>query len=675
VVYSNSLSYPLSSLDDLSALAENPDLGRVGDTPLRTRWLVDLSFRLNYLVSGLNVADYRMTNLLIHIVAALCLMGILRRTFALPGMPSFMRSGSGNIAGLSALLWAVHPLQTASLTYVCQRYESMMGMFFLLALYLFIRSLSSVRPRAWFNLCLLASVSGMATKDVIVVLPAMLLAYDWTFGSEFGCAGVSTRRVRHAALFLVLGVFAMLWVLGVVYGSSLGYVPLAPVSPWDYLKTQFGVVLHYFRLSVVPHPLCFDYGWPVETRAWVSAVTGSVIVLLLAWSVWLLVHRRPAGFAAAWIFGILAPTSSVFPLPDAAFEHRMYLPLAGILVLLVAGVARVTDALTGRTSASAGFMRVVKVALASACVLAASAMTVDRNRAYSSAETMWRDVLRKRPGNWRAYINLAAALSEKGDYDGAIRLCADLLDRLPRKVTQAGPNAVPSEAYESRNVYFYARAHELLGAALDRRCDSSNALLHYEETLMADPRNAWARLNMASLLVRNGRQAEALDEFARVAGENPNWAEAWFRRGQALAGAGRVSEAAYCLESALQADSAHLGAMASLAWMRAAAPDDSIRNGRQALELAGKLVEASGGGSMRALQILAGAQAENGDYDAAVASLTQAVRLLELNAETVASGYDRWRAEMVRMMESYRRKNPYRDTALEDRPTRGAGRE
>src|SRR5262249_53191805 len=116
-------------------------------------------------------------------------------------------------------------------------------------------------------------------------------------------------------------------------GFSLGWT-------WSsYLATQMGVVLHYLRLAIVPTPLVLDYGWPKATTAggvlWRALAVGALVVgtgVLIA-------KRKPLGFLGAWILLILAPTSSVLPIvTEIAAEHRMYLPVAGVIAFAVVGL-------------------------------------------------------------------------------------------------------------------------------------------------------------------------------------------------------------------------------------------------------------------------------------------------------------------------------------------------
>src|SRR6185436_19782962 len=147
---------------------------------------------------------------------------------------------------------------------------------------------------------------------------------------------------------------------------------------WSYLVTQTAVITQYLRLSLIPVPLVFDYGWPPAPSLLSVAPQAALIVALALATVWLVVKRRPIGFAGAWLFLILAPSSSVLPIAtETAAEHRMYLPLAAVLATVVVSVAHLLTrqrVLPARPAAVAGVIVVVATAMTYGW------MTHERNR-------------------------------------------------------------------------------------------------------------------------------------------------------------------------------------------------------------------------------------------------------------------------------------------------------
>ena len=131
----------------------------------------------------------------------------------------------------------------------------------------------------------------------------------------------------------------MVPVLGVMLNpagyTKSGFLSGAAVTRWEYLRSQPGVVLHYLRLAVWPDALCLDYGWPVATSAGAIAWPLLALAALAGLTLWSIRRCPPVGLLAGWFFLCLAPTSSLVPIVDLAFEHRMYLPLAALAVAAV----------------------------------------------------------------------------------------------------------------------------------------------------------------------------------------------------------------------------------------------------------------------------------------------------------------------------------------------------
>ena len=168
---------------------------------LKSRMIGALSFKLNYALSGFQYTDYHLVNLVIHVLAGILLYGVIRRTLMSSSLRAVYGSGAHWLALIAALLWTVHPLQTESGTYICQRFESLMGMFYLLTLYCFIRASDSPRKHLWYCVAVLVCSLGMATKEIMVTAPVIVLAYDYVFLSRSMRELWRTRKAIHAALF------------------------------------------------------------------------------------------------------------------------------------------------------------------------------------------------------------------------------------------------------------------------------------------------------------------------------------------------------------------------------------------------------------------------------------------------------------------------------------------
>ena len=157
------------------------------------RPVVNLTIAVNYVLGGTDPRGYHAFNIAIHILAGLTLFGIVRRTLAMPVLRDRFAAAATPLALAVALVWIVHPLQTAAVTYVIQRTEALVGLFYLLTLYCVIRGTESGRSWRWYAAAVAACFLGMGTKEVMVTAPVVVLLYDRTFLSGSFAAALTRR--------------------------------------------------------------------------------------------------------------------------------------------------------------------------------------------------------------------------------------------------------------------------------------------------------------------------------------------------------------------------------------------------------------------------------------------------------------------------------------------------
>jgi tetratricopeptide (TPR) repeat protein len=534
--YYNSFQGPFI-LDDVPSIAENSHIRHlwpIGDAlspPARSfvggRPIVNLSLAINYALGGTSVWGYHAFNLAIHVLAALTLYGIVRRTLARPGLRERFDASGEWIALTVALLWTVHPLQTEAVTYISQRCESLMGLFYLLTLYCFIRGTDSPRSSGWFALSVSACFLGVASKEVMVTAPVIVLLYDRTFVS--GSFRQAWSRHWHLYLGLASSWLLLGYLMGGLQNRSVGYG--LGLTWWGYALTECRGVMQYLRLAIWPHPLVFDYGDGFTAGVAISHVAEAapyaLILAILVVGVLFELRRHPAlGFVGAWFLVILAPSSSVVPIAGQPMaEHRMYLPLAAVVAMVVVGAFEIGKRLFNKQQGVAlGCMA------SGAVAVLFSFLTIQRNRDYGSELTIWQDTVRKCPNNPRAQNNLGFALVQLGRRQEAMGRYELALQIQPD----------------------YAEAHNNLGLALLQQGNLQQAIGHYEQALRIKPDLAKAHNNLGNALLRMGQVPEAIGHYEQALQLRPDLAEAHNGLGYALLQIGRVSEAIEQYEQALR---------------------------------------------------------------------------------------------------------------------------
>lgn len=480
--------------DDPSAIVQNTSIEHIWPPwealhppAYRTvsgRPIANFSLAINYALGGTDPSGYHVGNWLIHLLAGLALYGIVRRTLGREPLVARFRAAAVPLALTTALVWLLHPLQTEAVTYVIQRVESLMGLFYLLTLYCFVRGMEPAAGRGWLVLAVLSCLLGMGTKEVMVSAPLLVFLYDRTFvAGSFRLAWEKRRRfyLGLAATWIWLAILVIQ-----TNGRSGTAGPSAGVSSWSYLLTQCRAIVHYLWLCIWPSPLIFDYGtrW---VRDWSEVVPQALALLaLVAGTIWALRRRPVLGFLGVWFFAILAPSSSFVPVVTQSMaEHRMYLSLAAVAALAVIGSFRFFG---GRS-----------LMIWPAVVLGLGTVTFHRNLIYCNAIDLWEDTVAKCPDSPRAYDGLGNALVDAGRLPEAVVVF--------QRAIQLDPD--------------FVRARNNLGVTYDKLRQTAAAIREFEDALAIKPEFGAARYNLANAYAAAGRPADAEREYLAVLRTKP----------------------------------------------------------------------------------------------------------------------------------------------------------
>jgi tetratricopeptide (TPR) repeat protein len=571
----------------------------------------DYTFALNYRLDGFHPLGWHVVNLAIHLLAGLTLFGLVRRTlplvsFPISWIPERRLSGAmcTLLASAVALLWMVHPLQTESVTYIVQRQTALMGLFYLLTIYGLLRGATSPkRGMAWYAVAVAACALGMRSKQSMATAPLMALLFDRTF-----LAGTFRLALRKRWILYLL--LAATW--GLLYSSSeriqtvgLG-IAERQMGMLDYARTQFGVIRHYIRLCFWPTGLTLDYNWPIARTLDDVAAPAAMIVPLLAIVLWALWKRPAWGFLGAWFFVILAPTSSFITILFPAYEHRLYLSLAAVVVaavfaaywLTAKAMRRFVSDPQRRELAEGALVAVASVAAAIALGLA----TYERNKDYQSPAALWQANVLTRPQNPRAHAALGEALAAEKKYDEAVASyhAAIYLDPYfaqawsnlgAAELARGNADAAVTDLRRSVQLDPTVGATRFnLALALERQDSLPAAMEEYRQAIRLNPALAAAHYNLGNLLAREKNREAAVAEYELAVRYSPRCAQAYHNMGVVQAAMGRFDEAEKNLRLAAQYDPDRPESLAMLAAVLARQNrfDEASNLAQQAADLADK---------------------------------------------------------------------------------------
>ena len=422
--YWNSFNAPFV-FDDLATIQRNTQVrfGEFGWNLISPRSVLYKTFTFNYLLTGQEVWSYHLINFILHFLNGLLIFVIATRVFrSLSRRPLPEGEGISRIyAALAAAFFLVHPVQTESVTYISSRSELLSTFFYLIG---FLTFVLWPKDRVGFYCSLTVGIAyffGLGSKEPVVTLPAAIFLYDYLFLSHAEFRLVFSRW-RFYLIYLAGASAAVVYLLIRLRGTVGG------MSSWQYFLTETRVLVRYIQLMFFPVGLNLDHDFRLSSSIFepsVLASTGLLVALLLFG--WWLRRKRPVfAFSIFWFFITMSPTSSVVPIIDVIFEHRLYLPMVGVAFSFPFLVEFVYTRLRWTVP------RFSAVLACSAVILAALvAGTLMRNYVWSDEVRLFTDVVAKSPHKERPYNNLAWAYFKRAEYDRAIAVLQQAFDKMP----------------------------------------------------------------------------------------------------------------------------------------------------------------------------------------------------------------------------------------------------
>jgi Flp pilus assembly protein TadD len=610
LAYSNTLQSPFQ-WDESDFIVGNPvvrDLGYFAGTSgteglpviegFKSRYIGYLTFALNYKLHGFNVFGYHVVNLAIHLINAILVYFLVLLTFR---TPYFRGPGAGDQGlGISnqgrpvpshqprvrsfcalavALLFVAHPIQTEAVTYVFQRFASLVSMFYLMSLVLYIKgrlaSEQADKLSSWqagklasYSLSLLFAILAMKTKENAFTLPIIITLYEFLFFS----GPVKTRLLRLAPFLLTMLIIpAAILGAGATAGeiigeikdpTSLGY---EEISGKEYLFTQLRVIATYIRLLFFPVNQNLIYDYPIYRSFFTPPVLSSFVFLaaIFGIAVYLIYktqrtisyqrseedsqqyavssddsttrqfdnstfhdsqftihYSRLIAFGILWFFITLSVESGIIPIPMVMDEYRIYLPSVGFFISLVAGVVLLLKQSSRFTIDNLRFAKVAGVMFAF-IILGLASATYARNTLWKNKVSLWEDVVRKSPNSPRAYNNLGLAYNEKGLQEKAIEMYRRSIALNPK----------------------FSLAYSNLGVAYAGVGRTSMAIENFEKAVALNPKNVTAYANLARAYGESGQLDKAVENYSRAIALKPFDGAAYQGLGTAYVMLGRLDEA------------------------------------------------------------------------------------------------------------------------------------
>ena len=643
LVYSRSIKGPFV-FDDIVNVQENPQI-RITDlalngminagfkSPNPNRPMANISFALNYYFNKYDTAGYHFVNILIHILTGIILFYLIKVTlellsaqnlqfrFKTNSLPDTEKACTYNVTNLSistsprpfssepneilflsfftAFIWMVHPIQTQTVSYIVQRMNGMAAMFYILSLLLYVKArLSNFKGKklALYSGCIICGALSLGSKEIAATLPFFIFLYEWYF---FQAASLKwlKRNSAYIICFLLMSMFVLFLYLG---GHPIERI-LSSYKHRDFtlhqrLLTEFRVVIYYISLILFPHPTRLNLLHDF-------ALSNSFI------------HPPTTLFSFIAILGAVAAAIGL-----AKRERLLSFCILWFIGNLVieSSVINLEIIFEHRLYLPSMFIILMFVTLVYrffrskqtggilllAVAITFSFWTYQRNMVWGNDLILWKDCVKKSPDKPRQYYNLGVVLARNGKLDDAIQQYRTALKFKPDYI----------------GVYYN------LGNAYARKGDTEHAIYNYRKALQFDPDFFKSYYNIAKMLFNQGKIGEAIQNYQKALSINHDTPQTLY----------------------------------NLSWIYATSENSRYRNGIKALKLAGKLCMLTGYQQPLALDALAAAYAENGNYKKAVEIAQRALVLaLRVGPKKMAIGLE----QRLKLYETGR---PFRQGVIQD---------
>ena len=539
VIYSNSFDCTFH-FDDIISIVKNDAIKDVSD--INTIWksnsrrfIAYLSLAINHHFGALNVWGYHFFNLMIHLTTSLLVYWLMFITLKTPNVKNLIPVKDQQwIALVVALMFVSHPLATQSVTYIIQRMASMVTLFYLFAIILYLKGRlnqgSTSLSIGYFITALIAAIFALFTKENAFTIPLVILLVEISlFKRDKIVVNFSKPRI-------ILGCIVFLSFLLLLFSrvSSSFFQTIPPsfghtytVTPWNYLLTQFSVIAKYIQLLCFPFNLNFDYDYAIsnsliEPRTFLSL---GFLLALVGLSIYLFKKEKLISFGIMWFFITISIESSFIPLADLIFEHRTYLPSVGFFMILTVGIYQLM------------WQKNKKIALGFIFLIIGinSFATYQRNKVWKNEGTLWNDVIAKSPDKARPYLcrgnyykNLKRNKEALSDFTKSISLNPAYIEPYNNKGTTLYNEGLLTEAlsylnYAIENSPDYTEAYINKGIVLATQKKYSKALENFNRAIEIDPNNADIYINRSLTYLNMGdKNKSCLDISTAIKLKHPD---------------------------------------------------------------------------------------------------------------------------------------------------------
>jgi len=456
----------------------------------KSRFLLCLTLSLNYYFGKYNVFGYHLVNLIIHIISSLLVFGLSLIIFDSNRLTRLdLRRHRFELALSASMIFALHPIQTESVTYIWQRGESMAGMFYLLSIFLYARvRLSQINGLAkifrWlmYAMCFISIILCSLTKPTSLSLVIAIFIYEIFFlSNDMDGFKASLRYLIPVLLFILVPI--MITKIDTAETTGIGIRLAKDYIPFYYAKIRILAKSLLMMTFPIRQGLEYDFSWNISIADLILTASSSIVLIsLIAICIFNFKRNPLISFVISWFYLTLSITSLIF-LDDIFFEHYLYLPLFGYSIIVPALSLSIVNKLKINRKWWLGFI-VILIAFYSVA-------TYNRNLVWKTEISLWEDAVKKSPYKARAHYTLGVYYFRAKRYEEAFREYNIALKLKP----------IYPEAYYRLGEYYFSLR------------DVEKSIANYKKALQINPEFFEAYLNLGSVYVAARQYKNARECF------------------------------------------------------------------------------------------------------------------------------------------------------------------
>ncbi|MBN1872061.1 MAG: tetratricopeptide repeat protein [Candidatus Omnitrophica bacterium] len=522
-----------------------------------------ISYMFDYSLWRFNVFGYHLTNVILHILVCISALYLFQ-----------VISKDTRVAFLGAVLYAVHPVHTGSVTYIAGRADSLTTLFMLLSVILFHKHFKTKSASASIIMyigSLISYLLALMSKEIALMLPIIVLTCRLCFVDD---KEVTEKRqilkFHYISPYIVIcAVYAILRLYALNFQDYL--IPPSRYSIYSRLLTSIKAVGIYMGVATFPLELRME-----RSIAYVHSLFDKEVIITLAIAVLasVLIYRqrkilsRPAIFGIIFFCVAILPLLNIYPLQDNMAEHWLYTPLVGACLFISSISLSIWD--------SRENLRIPIVVLIACYAALLSFRTVARNNDWRNEDTIYHNTYYYNPASIKILNNLGNMYHARGDFNNAVFFHKEALKINPREhktlynlgrdYEEMGliDNALEQYKKSVSEKRDYAKAYLKIGDIYYGKLGLGEAILFYKKAIQYDRLLTQAHIGLGDIYYDMGQYDEAKVNYDDAVRIEPHLPQAYNNLGNALFRMGLHEEAIINYKKAIDLAPAKLECLLNL---------------------------------------------------------------------------------------------------------------